>query len=46
MQGCGLVGIMEMWWDGLHDWRVAVEGVQATRERPDQVDEEGELSFL
>ena len=26
LQGCDLIGIMEMWWDGLYDWSVGGMG--------------------
>jgi len=25
LQGCDLAGIMEMWWDGSHDWSAAMK---------------------
>ena len=25
-QGCDLISIMEMWWDGSYDWSVGMEG--------------------
>jgi len=26
LQGYNLVGITGAWWDGTHDWRIAMEG--------------------
>ncbi|KAK4816349.1 hypothetical protein QYF61_015663 [Mycteria americana] len=31
LQGYDLVGIMEAWWDGSHDWSIAMEGYRLFR---------------
>ncbi|GAB0195031.1 hypothetical protein GRJ2_001968400 [Grus japonensis] len=31
LQGCGLIGITEMWWDSSYDWSVGVEGYRLFR---------------
>jgi len=31
LQGYGLIGITETWWDGTYDWRVDMEGYRLLR---------------
>jgi len=38
LQGCDLIGIMEMWWDGFYDWSAAMEGYRLFRK-----DRQGEM---
>ncbi|GAB0184765.1 hypothetical protein GRJ2_000941800 [Grus japonensis] len=32
LQGCDLIGIMKMWWDGSYDWSVGMEGERLFRQ--------------
>jgi len=31
LQGCNLIGIMEMWWDGSYEWSVGMQGCRLFR---------------
>ena len=31
LQGCDLIGITEVWWDGFYDWSVGMKGYRLFR---------------
>ncbi|GAB0182662.1 hypothetical protein GRJ2_000731500 [Grus japonensis] len=44
LQGCDLIGITEMWWDGFYDWSVGMEGYRLFRK--DRQGRQGESVVL
>ena len=47
LQGCGLIGIVEVWWDSSHDWMQWMQWMGGgSLERKGQDGKEGEILFM